>query len=630
MIEKCYWPLLELVDAHGLPLGIEMSGWTLEQIQTIAPQWVERFKILLEQGACELIGSGYVQMIGPLVPYELNLRNQQFGLYVYRSVLGVEPRLALVNEMAYSSGMVDVYQKSGYQGIIMDRDNVSLALGFDSDAAVMPSYARGTKGGVMPVLWSDSILFQKFQRYAHGDIRLDDYLAYFRNRAVELKLPLALYANDAEIFDFRPGRYETESGLHAEGEWLRIEQLVARLKQEGAEWLSPSQALARSCENKPMEAVQLTSVKQPVPVKKQAKYNLSRWAVTGRDDLWLNTMCHRIYQALQRSGFDNNPDLQRRLCQCWASDMRTHITDQRWDSLLEALDSLAVEVGVELGYSEHGQQISKDSTEQELLDAGYSISFDEDGFLLSIQTESLQLVLNLRRGLTVHSLAFRDHGYLPVVGTLPQGYFHSIELGADFYSAGVVVEQVTKHRRLTDLEWVEPKISVVDGDLHIKAIVETTLGQIHKELVIDSNTQRLAVNIAFPGWLRPYGTVRAGTLTMLPEAFNDSLSVSYHAGGEGEELLELNDGCDHHQPASSLVSCKSGLGATSGCVKIGDGEKGVSIHWDTTEAAIFPMLQHQPCQTESLTRLFFSLCEIDETYRQGGELPSLRYQISPH
>ena len=31
-----------------------------------------------------------------------------------------------------------------------------------------------------------------------------------------------------------------------------------------------------------------------------------------------------------------------------------------------------------------------------------------------------------------------------------------------------------------------------------------------------------------------------------------------------------------------------------------------------------------------LTRLFFSLREIDETYRQGGELLGLSYQISHH
>ncbi|MGQ9812633.1 MAG: hypothetical protein ACUVQ2_04420 [Dissulfurimicrobium sp.] len=35
----------------------------------------------------------------------------------------------------------------------------------------------------------------------------------------------------------------------------------------------------------------LKSAEQPVPVKKQAKYNLIRWALTGRDDFGLNTSC---------------------------------------------------------------------------------------------------------------------------------------------------------------------------------------------------------------------------------------------------------------------------------------------------------------------------------------------------
>ena len=33
---------------------------------------------------------------------------------------------------------------------------------------------------------------------------------------------LCLYASDAEIFDFRPGRYRTEDAIAGESEWSRI------------------------------------------------------------------------------------------------------------------------------------------------------------------------------------------------------------------------------------------------------------------------------------------------------------------------------------------------------------------------------------------------------------------------
>ena len=35
VIERCYWPLLKLAEANEIPIGIEMSGHTLEKINEI-------------------------------------------------------------------------------------------------------------------------------------------------------------------------------------------------------------------------------------------------------------------------------------------------------------------------------------------------------------------------------------------------------------------------------------------------------------------------------------------------------------------------------------------------------------------------------------------------------------------
>ena len=36
-------------------------------------------------------------------------------------------------------------------------------------------------------------------------------------------------------------------------------------------------------------------------MKKQRKYNLARWAVTGRDNLAINAACQRIYEGMLAS-----------------------------------------------------------------------------------------------------------------------------------------------------------------------------------------------------------------------------------------------------------------------------------------------------------------------------------------
>jgi predicted glycosyl hydrolase (DUF1957 family) len=109
VIEKCYWPLLKLAEANEIPMGIELSGHTLEKIEEIDFEWIKKFKKLLKAEKTELVGSGYTQIIGPLVPAKLNDWNQKLGLEIYKNILGIHPKIALVNEMAYSGGIVEHY-----------------------------------------------------------------------------------------------------------------------------------------------------------------------------------------------------------------------------------------------------------------------------------------------------------------------------------------------------------------------------------------------------------------------------------------------------------------------------------------------------------------------------------------
>ena len=50
VIQTCYHPLLDLVEKTGVPIGIELTGWTLEQIERVDISWIKRFKALLNSG----------------------------------------------------------------------------------------------------------------------------------------------------------------------------------------------------------------------------------------------------------------------------------------------------------------------------------------------------------------------------------------------------------------------------------------------------------------------------------------------------------------------------------------------------------------------------------------------------
>lgn len=615
VIARCYHPLLDLAEHSEIPIGIEASGWTLEEIERLDPAWITRFRTLLEQGKCELIGSGYMQLIGPLVPAKVNEFNQEEGLQVYKDLLAVKPRLALVNEMAFSSGLVPFYEEAGYKALIMERENLGRSVGEDLNG---PLEVVDPEGKVhMPLLPADAILFQKFQRYIHREIPKSNLMDWLARRTKEMTDPLALYCSDVEIFNNRPKRYDYEDDEGRDDEWRRIADLVKELSTD-YRIVRPSKAVKTLHKDERAKPVRVRSAWYPIPVKKQPKYNLARWAVTGRDDLMLNTACYRMLKQMEKGR-----ESRRLLLRSWSSDLRTHIDNRR---LSETLADLAIALE---GYSGPSAPTMRPKIGQEPEAMGIKIKMDDDDFGMHLKTKHMRLSLNRRRGLAIEKLSFADHDFEPVVGTLPHGYFRAIDLGADFYSGGITIETTDPVRRITDLERVRPHMGWLAGWFAVQGRIETALGTITKTLSIHPTKALLRINYDFSGWERPMGTVRVGNITLIPEGFGKKLFVRTRNGGRDDERFVLDRTIKHNAAVSSLVSCTSGLGATDGKLALGCKQRSVVMQWDQTQCAAFPMLQHEPAEPGHLTRIIFSLAEIDDTRKPGGQIPGLSLTLKP-
>ena len=219
VIDSCYWPLLRLARRNG-PIGIEASGYTLETVQSLAPDWMLAFRTLVAEGKIELIGSGYSQLIGPLVPAHVNRANFQIGQQVYETLVGQRPTLALANEQSVSGGLISHYIDAGYRGMIMEWDNPRQANPqWNSQLQYLPQRASASDGRSLPVVWNHTIVFQKFQRLVHQEILWSEYWDYIdrlRQQAPFEEYCFCLYSNDAEIFDFRPGRFAHEPPMTTE------------------------------------------------------------------------------------------------------------------------------------------------------------------------------------------------------------------------------------------------------------------------------------------------------------------------------------------------------------------------------------------------------------------------------
>ncbi len=332
VIERCYWPLLRLAAEERIPLGIELTSRTLARAGREDPEWVKTLRELSERGLVEVVGSGLAQVVAPLVPADVNRANLRLGRDAYSEQLGAAPDTWFVHEQTWSRGLAPLFGEVGAQAVVMEWNN---------PASRRPELrplryrtARLAGAGAQPVslLWNDSVVFQKLQRAVQGSIPADEYHAcVLRGHDPDEDRLVCAYGGDLEIFDYRPGHPapgDAERG--AEMDRLRA-CLVALARDPRCEMRLPRDAAAGFDPGPPVE---LSSAADPVPCKKQPRYNPTRWAVSGRDGLGLNTRCFALRRRMRLAG-EKLPRRDDALVELWRSDLRTRATEEKIDGFHE-------------------------------------------------------------------------------------------------------------------------------------------------------------------------------------------------------------------------------------------------------------------------------------------------------
>ena len=600
VIDKCYWPLLELVKS-GTPVAIEAPALTLEMINSLSPAWITTLKEYLKEGLVEFVGSGYSQVIGPLVPAKLNEKNQKLGLESYKKLLEYTPTISLVNEMAFSSGVVDHYVGAGYKAIIMEWNNPkTLHPEWNNFWRFYPQQVSTNNGHLMPIIWADSIAFQKFQRYAHDNLELEEYLNFIKANASITNRYFPLYSNDVEIFDFRPGRFQTEASLPDSSEWMRISQLYKSIQEESwCKLVLPSEVLTGLSEDHGGHELKLESPRAPIPVKKQEKYNINRWALSGRNDLLINSMCYQIYDNLLAEGSSVENDWKE-LCYLWSSDFRTHINEERWTAYLNRLNdnkyNVAMESNVHKEINSKGHYVVSENTNE-----------------IVIWSNQVEIILNKRKGCTIKSLLVKGISNQPLLGTLDHGYYDDITLGADYYSGHSVIEEFGEHK-VTDLGRAQADV-INDGSVHVHYHMADKNFKFENSITLNERNLTLTKAI-YAEKIGKY-IVRPFTFTLIPESWDiESLYIATHNGGYKEEKYELiNHNISHSDLYSSLISSRHGFGNSEGVFIIGDKDKSISIDCDMRLSALIPSIVYKETSESFFFRLQYSAQELDETLK---------------
>ena len=613
VIHKCYWPLLKLAEIA--PIGIEAPALTLEIINDIDPAWINKLKELIKSRKVEFIGSGYSQIIGPLVPAKVNDWNQKLGLDVYDKLLGVRPKVALVNEMAYSGGIVEHYVNNGYQGIIMEWINPRAGHPErENELRFHPQKAVGADGREVSLIWSDSIAFQKFQRYAHGDYELDEYADYIKSQVGNQARFFPLYSNDVEVFDYRPGRFRTEEKLN-NSEWNRIFELYNYLKcQNWCELILPGDLLKEEKNLSSYNSLKLESPAQPIPVKKQEKYNINRWALTGRDDIGINTKCYKLFYLLLENKSVSKLNWKE-LCYLWSSDFRTHISELRWGDYLNRLN-----LSIQKLPNDHSQSSTKKSTDR------VELVLNETSNQLCLETNKFKIDLNKYKGLAIKEFVLKGISDASLFGTLDHGYYDDISLGADYYSGHAIVERPGEHK-ISDLEKVQVEID--QSNSQIKFITR----QSHHGYIFRNNiridNEKITIHKEINYLSDEKSIIRPLIITFIPTAWDsDSLYIKIHNGGfSSEKFCFKGQFISHGDIYSSLISAQHGFGNTEGTLIIGDKDKSLILDCDMTLSALIPSIIYKEMNETYFLRLQFSAREMDETIKIDQSSKSLKLFI---
>ena len=158
------------------------------------------------------------------------------------------------------------------------------------------------------------------------------------------------------------------------------------------------------------------------------------------------------------------------------------------------------------------------------------------------------------------------------------------------------------------------------SNIEIQAEIKTQFGRIIKLINFSTTHEKISLSYDFQKWDKIIGSIRLGVITLLNQFTSKNTKLLCSNGGKNNELFNFNEEFNHAKPASSLVSSSMGLGATSGKIKILNNKKTINLQWDPGKCAVMPMLHNSSHNNKVLSRVIFSMKEVDDTLKYSSNI----------
>ena len=137
------------------------------------------------------------------------------------------------------------------------------------------------------------------------------------------------------------------------------------------------------------------------------------------------------------------------------------------------------------------------------------------------------------------------------------------------------------------------------------------------------------LNYDFSNLVRQFGFVRVCYLTFINYDQFQDFYISYPVDKKNStKLINPKSDFNHGMAISKKISSRTLIPAKCGVLNIHAESNIMEISWDNCKTATFPMAELTRIGEKSLFRIYFSLGESDETFREGGMYGNLELKIT--
>ena len=126
-MKNCYEKLFDLVRDNQYKIGFEASGKTLDEIERLAPEVMEKLKALILDGQVEPVASPYTHLMMGNVPREVAVHTLLRSLDTWERYTGIRPKVGWNPECSWNAQIPGIYKEVGIETLIMDADSFFLS-----------------------------------------------------------------------------------------------------------------------------------------------------------------------------------------------------------------------------------------------------------------------------------------------------------------------------------------------------------------------------------------------------------------------------------------------------------------------------------------------------------------------